>query len=103
MPFPSELVAPVLDAEAADDRALIARLKAGDDAAYEEAVRMYSGRLLAVTRRILGNDEEARDALQDAFLSAFRSIAACRNSGRTAPTQPACGAVQCEGTPSRCR
>jgi len=37
-------------------------------------VRVYSGRLLAVTRRILGNDEEARDALQDTFPSAFRSI-----------------------------
>jgi RNA polymerase sigma-70 factor, ECF subfamily len=75
MPSPSERAAPVVDAEAADDRALIARLKAGDGEAYEEAVRVYSSRLLAVTRRILGNDEEARDALQDTFLSAFRSIA----------------------------
>jgi RNA polymerase sigma-70 factor (ECF subfamily) len=63
-----------VDAEAAADRSLIARLKNGDGDAYEEAVRVYSGRLLAVTRRILGNDEEARDALQDTFLSAFRSI-----------------------------
>jgi RNA polymerase sigma-70 factor (ECF subfamily) len=68
-------VSPSSSPEEADDRALIARLKAGDGDAFEEAVRTYSSRLLAVTRRILGNDEEARDALQDTFLSAFRAIA----------------------------
>ena len=65
---------PPSSAESAEDRALIARLKAGEDVAFEETVRTYSGRLLAVTRRILNNDEEARDALQDTFLSAFRAI-----------------------------
>jgi RNA polymerase sigma-70 factor (ECF subfamily) len=73
---------PVADAGAEDDRALVARLKAGDDAAYEEAVRVYSSRLLAITRRIIGNDEEARDALQDTFLSAFRSIARFEGDSR---------------------
>lgn len=81
-PFPSEPTAPAVDADAAADRALIARLKAGDGEAYEEAVRVYSGRLLAVTRRILGDDEEARDALQDTFLSAFRSIATFAGDSR---------------------
>jgi RNA polymerase sigma-70 factor (ECF subfamily) len=60
--------------DVADDRALVDRLKAGDGDAFEEAVRTYSSRLLVVTRRILNNDEEARDALQDTFLSAFRAI-----------------------------
>jgi RNA polymerase sigma-70 factor (ECF subfamily) len=59
---------------AADDAALLARLRAGDDAAYEQLVRVYSPRLLAVARRIVGNDEEARDVIQDAFLNAFRSL-----------------------------
>jgi RNA polymerase sigma-70 factor (ECF subfamily) len=71
-----------VNAEAEDDRALVARLKAGEGDAYEEAVRVYSSRLLAVTRRILGNDEEARDALQDTFLSAFRSIARFEGDSR---------------------
>jgi RNA polymerase sigma-70 factor (ECF subfamily) len=71
-----------VNAEAGDDRALVARLKAGEGDAYEEAVRVYSSRLLAVTRRILGNDEEARDALQDTFLSAFRSIARFEGDSR---------------------
>lgn len=59
---------------AADDAALLARLRAGEDAAYEEVVRAYSPRLLAVARRIVANDEEARDVIQDAFLNAFRSL-----------------------------
>jgi RNA polymerase sigma-70 factor (ECF subfamily) len=54
--------------------ALLARLKAGDDAAYDELVRAYGGRLLAVARRFLRSEDDARDAVQDAFLSAFRSI-----------------------------
>jgi RNA polymerase sigma-70 factor (ECF subfamily) len=57
-----------------DGPAFLARLRAREDAAFEELVRAYSGRLLATAARILGNDEDARDATQDAFLSAFRSI-----------------------------
>jgi RNA polymerase sigma-70 factor (ECF subfamily) len=57
-----------------DDLELLTRLRAGEDTAYEELVRTYSPRLLAVARRIVGNDEEARDVIQDAFLNAFRSL-----------------------------
>ncbi len=57
-----------------DESELLTRLRAGDDAAYEELVRTYSPRLLAVARRIVGTDEEARDVIQDAFLNAFRSL-----------------------------
>lgn len=58
----------------AEDAVLLRRLRAGDDEAFDLVVRTYSGRMLAVTRRILGNDEDARDAVQDAFMSAFRSL-----------------------------
>lgn len=57
-----------------DEAALLAGLRAGDEAAYEQLIRTYGGRMLAVTRRILGNRDDAQDALQEAFLSAFRSI-----------------------------
>ncbi len=53
---------------------LLERLLAGEEQAYEELVRTYGGRLLAVARRFLPVEEDARDAVQDAFLSAFRSI-----------------------------
>jgi RNA polymerase sigma-70 factor (ECF subfamily) len=57
-----------------DDAALVARMQAGEEVAFEACVRSHGGRLLAVARRILGNEEDARDAVQDAFLSAFKEI-----------------------------
>lgn len=53
---------------------LVARLQRGDEAAFEELVRTHSGRLLAVARRFLGNNEDAQDAVQDAFIRAFKAI-----------------------------
>jgi RNA polymerase sigma-70 factor (ECF subfamily) len=62
------------DGAANDESALVARLQAGDAAAFETLVRTHGGHLLAVTRRFLRNDDDARDTVQDAFLSAFKSI-----------------------------
>ena len=56
------------------DAGLVARLKAGDPGAFEIMVRTMGGRLLSVARRMLRDEEAARDAVQDAFLSAFRSL-----------------------------
>jgi RNA polymerase sigma-70 factor, ECF subfamily len=56
------------------DAALLSRLRAGEPAAFEELVRAETGKLLAVARRILPTEEDARDAVQDAFLFAFRSL-----------------------------
>lgn len=53
---------------------LVQGLKSGDPTAFERLVRDYSGRMLAVARRFLTQEQDAQDALQDAFLSAFRSI-----------------------------
>jgi RNA polymerase sigma-70 factor, ECF subfamily len=58
----------------ADQAALLTRLRAGDPAAFEELVREYGGRMLAVTRRFLVNEEDSQDAVQEAFLSAFRAL-----------------------------
>jgi RNA polymerase sigma-70 factor (ECF subfamily) len=58
----------------ADEATLLVRMQAGDDDAFEACVRAYSGQLLAVARRMLGHEEDARDAVQDAFLSAFKGI-----------------------------
>jgi len=58
----------------ADDAALVARLRSGDGRAFEELVRRDTPRLLRVARRFLDSEEDARDAVQDAFVSAFRSI-----------------------------
>jgi RNA polymerase sigma-70 factor (ECF subfamily) len=66
--------APSVSAAAPRERWLLSRLRAGDARAFEEVVRKNSGRMLATARRILRSDEEAHDALQDAFLAAFRAL-----------------------------
>jgi RNA polymerase sigma-70 factor, ECF subfamily len=52
----------------------IERLKARDGGAFETLVRRYGSRMLATARRLLGNEHDAHDAVQQAFISAFRSI-----------------------------
>jgi RNA polymerase sigma-70 factor (ECF subfamily) len=56
------------------DNHLVQRLRDGEEAAYEVLVRQHAGRMLAVATRFLNSGDEARDAVQDAFLSAFRSL-----------------------------
>ena len=57
-----------------EDVRLVARLRAGDEAAYETLIRLHGGRLLAVARRFVRDEDEAGDIVQEAFLSAFKSI-----------------------------
>src|SRR5881397_749215 len=64
------------------DRELVAQLQRGDDLAYESFVRQHGGAMLAVARRMLRNDEDAREAVQDAFLQAFRAIQHFREEAR---------------------
>jgi RNA polymerase sigma-70 factor, ECF subfamily len=64
-----------------DEATLLARMQAGDDDAFEVCVRTYCGRLLVVARRILRNEDDANEALQDAFLSAFKGI--CQFHGQS--------------------
>lgn len=58
-----------------DEVALLQRLRLGDDAAFSELVTMHGPRLLVVLRRYLPQDQDCQDALQEAFLSAFKALA----------------------------
>jgi RNA polymerase sigma-70 factor (ECF subfamily) len=61
---------------------LLAGLRAGREEAFETLVRTHSGRMLSVCRRILRNEEEAKDAVQEAFLSAFRAISSFEGTSK---------------------
>jgi RNA polymerase sigma-70 factor (ECF subfamily) len=63
-----------LEAPREGGRDLVARLRAGEEAAFETLVRLHGGRMLAVARRFLPDEQDARDVVQDALLAAFRSI-----------------------------
>jgi RNA polymerase sigma-70 factor, ECF subfamily len=62
------------DTGPSNEAALVPRLQSGDPAAFEELVRQYGPRLLRVARRMMPAEEDARDAVQDAFVAAFKSI-----------------------------
>ncbi|MER5972698.1 sigma-70 family RNA polymerase sigma factor [Streptomyces sp. NPDC002055] len=57
-----------------DDRLLAVRAGEGDDDAFAVLVRRHSGQLLALAHQLLGNRTDAEDAVQDAFLSAWRRL-----------------------------
>jgi RNA polymerase sigma-70 factor (ECF subfamily) len=57
-----------------DETTLVAGLRAGDEWAYETMIREHGGRLLAVARRFVRNEDDARDVVQAAYLSAFRAM-----------------------------
>ncbi|WP_326567360.1 RNA polymerase sigma factor SigM [Amycolatopsis rhabdoformis] len=62
-----------MTAAAPTDADLIAAHAAGDPHAFSELVRRHRDRLWAVALRTLRDPEEAADALQEAFISAFRA------------------------------
>jgi RNA polymerase sigma-70 factor (ECF subfamily) len=57
-----------------DDDALLRRIRAGDRDAFTDLMRRYNRRLYRVARSILRDDAEAEDALQDAYLQAYRAL-----------------------------
>lgn len=57
---------------------LIARCKAGDREAYYRIYRLYARSMYNVSFRITGREEDAEDALQEAFISAFRNLESYR-------------------------
>lgn len=56
------------------DDLLAARAAEGDEEAFEQLVRRHSAELLRLARRLLGEYGEAEDAVQEAFVSAWRRL-----------------------------
>lgn len=57
-----------------DESNLVDRLRNGEEAACEHFVRNNTERMLTLARRLLRDEHEAADAVQEGFLAAFRSI-----------------------------
>jgi RNA polymerase sigma-70 factor (ECF subfamily) len=57
-----------------DEATLIAAARQGDTQSFDQLVRLYQGAIYNLAYRILGDEEAASDATQDAFLSAYKAI-----------------------------
>ena len=56
------------------DEGLVVRIKEGDQAACRHLVEIYRPRMLAVARRYMRCEDDCNDAVQDAFISAFKGL-----------------------------
>jgi RNA polymerase sigma-70 factor (ECF subfamily) len=63
-------------------RDLVVRARGGDREAFSELVAQSLGRLTAVARMILRDEYAAQDAVQDAFIEAWRSLPGLREPDR---------------------
>jgi RNA polymerase sigma-70 factor (ECF subfamily) len=57
-----------------DDVSIAHRVATGDHVAFERLMRRYNRRLYRLARAVLKDPAEADDVLQDAYLSAYRSL-----------------------------
>src|SRR5712664_1336804 len=59
---------------ATSDEQIVERALTGDAEAFGEIVRRWERRIFALAYGMLGREEDARDATQETFLSAFRNL-----------------------------
>jgi len=69
-------------ADALDDVELARRVGCRDERAFELLMRRHNQMLYRIARSILRDDAEAEDAVQNAYLAAFRNIAGFRGGAR---------------------
>ncbi len=56
------------------DDELVRRAQAGNGDAFEELVRRYERKVYNIAYRLMGNERDASEVLQDAFLRAYRFL-----------------------------
>jgi len=68
--------------EASSDAAIVARVLRGNAEAFRELVDRYRDQYARYALHMLGNREDAEEALQDVFTRAYRSLARCEDPER---------------------
>jgi RNA polymerase sigma-70 factor (ECF subfamily) len=64
------------------DQSLIDRAKAGDARAMEQVLAKYETRVYRFGLRMCGNEDDARDVLQETLLSAFKNLSTFRGDAQ---------------------
>jgi RNA polymerase sigma-70 factor (ECF subfamily) len=67
---------------AASDGELCERVRRGDKDAFEQLMRRHNRTLFRTARAILRDDAEAEEAVQDAYLQAYRTLADFRGAAK---------------------
>ena len=65
-----------------EEQSLVEALKNGEEWAFESAVDTHSASLLAVAYRVLRDEDDAKEVVQDSFVRAFRGIDRFRNGAK---------------------
>jgi RNA polymerase sigma-70 factor (ECF subfamily) len=73
---------PELHSKVAHERELIERVLAGEKDLFYELIRPYERGVFLAAVSILGNDADAEDAAQEAFLKAYRNLAGFRQESK---------------------
>lgn len=60
--------------EREEDRALLERIRAGDRTACDDCIRKHAPGVYRLARRLMRNEAEAEDVMQETFLNAFKGI-----------------------------
>ena len=69
----------VMTMQSMADSELVRQAQTGDFAAFEELVSRHEQRVYTLARRIVGQEQDAEDVTQQAFLSALEHLAGFRN------------------------
>ena len=65
-----------------DEHLLVAAAKKGQEGAFAELVNRYENKIFRLTRNITGNQEDAEDAMQEAFLKAYTHLQGFQGDSR---------------------
>jgi RNA polymerase sigma-70 factor (ECF subfamily) len=78
MPGKLSILASAQNGVSDEDARILRGLQAGIESAYEELIDRYQGNVYGIVFRLLGNQNDASDVVQEVFLKVFRSVGSFR-------------------------
>lgn len=73
---------PTIESRTAEDELLAIRCQLGERAAFDDLIARWHGPLWAFLRRLTGNDDAAREVLQEVWLRVIRGISRLRDGSK---------------------
>ncbi len=78
MPGKLSILASAQNGVSDEDARILRGLRSGIESAYEELIARYQGGVYGIVFRLLGNQSDASDVVQEVFLKVFRSVGSFR-------------------------